>query len=123
MHRIATSAAGDVHKFIDAEGTFARGRGTDGIGFIGKTNVERFAVDVAEDSGRPYPKFAAGAKDAHSGFTAIGDQDFREHRGAKRGKMLAWRETRQDRSGSSAFPISYFRSFFRSIHLTRMTLF
>ena len=73
MHGIAAGAASHVHKFIDAKIAFAGRRRTDGIGFIGEADVERFAVDIAEDGDGADTQLATGAQDAHGDFTAISD--------------------------------------------------
>ncbi len=79
MNGVAAGAARDVHELVDAEIAFARGRGADGVGFVGEADVEGFAVDFAEDGDGADAEFAAGAQDAHGDFTAIGYQDFLEH--------------------------------------------
>ena len=79
MHGIATGATCHVHEFIDAKIAFARRRRADEIGFIGKADVKRFAVDITEDGDGADAQLAAGAQDAHGDLTAIGDQDFPEH--------------------------------------------
>jgi len=79
MDSVTASTASDVDYFVDAEVAFARCRGADGIGFVGKPNVERFAVDFTEYGDGADAKFAAGAQDAHGDLTTIGNQDFLEH--------------------------------------------
>ena len=79
MHGIATGATRHVHELVNAEITFARGRRADGVGFIGKADVQGLAVDLTEDGGGADAQLAAGAQDAHGDLTAIGDQDFPEH--------------------------------------------
>src|SRR5271168_2539608 len=79
MDCIATGAARDIDYFFDAKITLARGRGADGIGFVGQADVERFAVDFAENRHAANAQLAAGAQDAHGDFAAIGNQDFPEH--------------------------------------------
>ena len=71
----------DGDYLVDVEIAFTGRCGADGIGFVGKTDVERFAVDFAEDGDGADAEFAAGAKDANCNFSAVGDQDFSEHEG------------------------------------------
>ncbi len=73
MNGVAVGAAGDVDEFVDAEITFAGGRGADGVGFVGEADVERGAVGFAEDGDGADAQFATGAEDADGDFTAIGD--------------------------------------------------
>src|SRR6266568_4657069 len=89
---IATGAARDIHELVDAEIALARRRGADGIGFIGETDVKRFAVGLTEDCDGADTQFAAGAQYAHGDFTAIGNQDFFEHKMIERGASLTRRE-------------------------------
>ncbi len=79
MYRIATGAARYIHELINAKIAFARGRGADGIGFIGEAHVKRLAIGITEDGDGADAQLAAGAQDAHGNLTAIGDQDFFEH--------------------------------------------
>ena len=81
MNRVAAGAAGHVDQLVDAEITFARWSGTDGVGFVGETDMEGSAIGFAEDDDGADAKFAAGAEDANGDFAAIGDQDFVEHAG------------------------------------------
>jgi hypothetical protein len=79
MDGVATGAARDMDYFFNAKIALARGRGPDGIGLIGEPDVQRFAVDFAENSDAANAQLAAGAQDAHGNFAAIGNQDFPEH--------------------------------------------
>ena len=79
MQRVAAGAARDVHHFVDAQIAFAGRRGADGISLVGKADVQRGAVDFAENGDGRNAHFAAGAHDAHGDFTAIGDEDFFKH--------------------------------------------
>src|SRR6185437_12859331 len=79
MEGVAARTARDVDYLVNAKITFARRSGADRIGFVGKANVERFAIDVAENRGGADAQLAAGAQDAHGDFTAIGNQYFPEH--------------------------------------------
>src|SRR5260370_27321013 len=79
MDGITPGAASYIHELIDTEITFARGRRADGVGFIGEADMQRLAINVAEDRDGMDTQFAAGAQDAHGDLTAIGDQDFPEH--------------------------------------------
>ncbi len=79
MNRVTACAPRHVHQFIEAKITFARGSGTDQIGFVREANVKRIAVHFAEDRHRLDAEFAAGADDAHGDFAAIGDENFAEH--------------------------------------------
>ena len=78
---VAAGAAGYVDQFVDAEITFAGGRGADEVGFVGEADMEGGAVGFAEDGDGADAEFAAGAEDAHGDFAAIGNQDFVEHPG------------------------------------------
>ena len=51
MDCVAAGVARGGDDFIDGEIAFAGGRGADGVGFVGEANVERFAIDFAEDGG------------------------------------------------------------------------
>ncbi len=73
MDGVAVGTACDVDEFVNAEITFARRRGADGIGFIGQANMEGGAVGFAEDGDGANAEFAAGAEDAHGNFATIGD--------------------------------------------------
>src|ERR1700674_239769 len=95
MDGVAAGAAGDVDELVDAEIAFARGRGAEGVGFVGEADVEGGAVGFAEDRDRADAEFAAGAEDAHGDFAAIGDQDFVEHAGLamlRNSSMWRWRD-------------------------------
>ncbi len=79
MNGVTAGALGDIHDFVDAQITFAGRRGTDGIGFVGETHVQRVAVGFAEDNRGSNAEFAASAQDAHGDFAAIGNESFAEH--------------------------------------------
>src|SRR5271169_1194779 len=79
MDSIAARAARDVNYLLNAKIAFARSGGANGIGFVSKANVKRFAVDLAENSHAANAQLAAGAQDAHGDFAAIGNQNFPEH--------------------------------------------
>ena len=93
MHGIATGATRYVHELVDREIAFARRRRADGVGFIGEADVKRFAVGITEDGDGADTQLTAGAQDAHGNFTAIGNQDFLEHRRIERGASLTRRQT------------------------------
>src|SRR5260370_24892105 len=92
MHGIAAGAARNVYELINAKIAFAGRRRTNGVGFIGEADVERFAIDVAEDRDGADIQLATGAQDAHGDFTAISDYNFLEHEKVKRDGRLSWRE-------------------------------
>ena len=73
MDSVTTGATGDVDQLVDAEIAFARRSGTDGVGFVGETDVEGGAVGFAEDDDGADAEFAAGPQNANSDFAAIGD--------------------------------------------------
>src|SRR5260370_41092309 len=79
MHGIATGAPRYVHELINAEITLARGRRTNGIGFVGQADMQGLTIDVTEDCCGADAQFAASAQDTHGDLTAIGNQDFPEH--------------------------------------------
>ena len=81
MDGVGAGFASDGDDFVDVEVAFARGCGADGVGLVGETDVEGFAVDVAEDGDGADAEFAAGAEDADCDFSPVGDQDFFEHEG------------------------------------------
>jgi hypothetical protein len=73
MDSVAAGAACDVDELVDAEITFAGGRGADGVGFVGQANVEGGAVGFTKDGGGADAEFAAGTENADGDFAAIGD--------------------------------------------------
>jgi hypothetical protein len=79
MDSVAARAAGHVNYFINGKIAFARGGGANGIRLVGKANVKRFAVNLAENRHAANAQLAAGTQDAHGNFAAIGNQDFPEH--------------------------------------------
>jgi len=79
MNGIAAGSARRVNYFLNAEITFARSGGANGIRFVGKANVQRFAVNFAENRNAANAQLAAGTQDAHGDFAAIGNQNFPEH--------------------------------------------
>ena len=79
MQRVAPGAARDFHQLVDAKITFARGSRADRVRFVGEADVQRGAVRVAENGDGSDAHFAAGPRDAHGDFSAIGDEDFLEH--------------------------------------------
>ena len=79
MYRVAARAARDVNYFINAKIAFARGCGANGICFVGKTNVKRFAVNLTKNRRAANAQLAASAQNAHGDFAAIGNQNFLEH--------------------------------------------
>ncbi len=73
MDSVAAGAACDVDELVDAEITFAGGRGADGVGFVGQANVEGGAVGFTKDGGGADAEFAAGTENSDGDFAAIGD--------------------------------------------------
>jgi hypothetical protein len=64
--------------------------------------VERFAIDIAEDGDGANTQLATSAQDTHGDFTAIGDQNFLEHKKVERAASLAWTE-----AGTTKAPGAY----------------
>jgi len=81
MDGVGAGFAGDADDFVNVEIAFAGRGGADGISLVGEADVERFAVDFAEDGDGTDAEFAAGAKDADCNFSPVGNQDFFEHEG------------------------------------------
>jgi hypothetical protein len=50
--------------------------------------VERLAVDLTKDRHGANPQLATGTQDANGDFTAIGNQDFIEHKKVRRRESL-----------------------------------
>src|SRR6202007_582844 len=80
MDGVATGTARDVDELVDAKIAFARGCGADRVSLVGEADVQGGAVHFAVNADRGNVQFAAGAEDADGDFTAIGNQDFTEHR-------------------------------------------
>src|SRR5579859_6876686 len=79
MDSVAAGAARNVDYFVNAKIAFARRGRADGVSLVGKANVKRLTIDVAENRGGTDAQLSASAQDAHGNFTAIGNQDFPEH--------------------------------------------
>jgi hypothetical protein len=73
MNGVAAGATRDVDQLVNAEITFSRRRGADGIGFVGEAYVEGSAVGFTEDDYGADAEFATGSEDADGDFSAISD--------------------------------------------------
>ena len=68
-----------AHDSVGAEIAFGAFVATDADRFIGQLNVKRLNIGFGIDGERLYAQFTASTNDAKGNFTAIGDEDFREH--------------------------------------------
>ena len=79
MQRVATGSLSGIQDLLDAEIAFARRRGTDGIGFVGHSDVKGGAVGFAEHSNARDVHLTAGSRDPDGDLAAVGDEDFSKH--------------------------------------------
>ncbi len=78
MKRVALGALGHVHEFINAQVTFAGGRGANGVGLVGEADVERGAIHIAIHSHGGDAQFMARARDAHRNLAPVRYQNLTE---------------------------------------------
>ena len=79
MDRVRSDAAGQVHDLLAVQEAF-HGAGADHVGLVGLFDVDAGGIGIGINGGGRDIQFAAGANDAHRNFTAVGDQNFLEHR-------------------------------------------
>ena len=78
MNGIGSGAAGDVEQQIAAQVRFSGGRGTESIRLCSFKDMGRGAIRVRIDGDGSDAEFAAGARNAQSDLSTIGDEDFFE---------------------------------------------
>jgi hypothetical protein len=80
VDRVAPRAFRDFDDPRGIEVALTRRRWTDRIRGVGGADMQRVAVDIAEDGGRADAEVVAGADDAERDLAAIGDEDGGERR-------------------------------------------
>src|SRR5690606_25087314 len=82
MDRIRAGDLAGRDDLVDVEVGFARRRRTDADALVGEAHVHCIRVGGGVHSDRLDAELLAGPQDAKRNFTAVGDQDFLEHRPA-----------------------------------------
>ena len=83
MNRIDIADFSGAHDAIDFEVALRAGRCADANGFVCKLHVQRIDVGFRINRKRSDAELLAGANHAQRDLTAIGNQDFLEHKVAR----------------------------------------
>ena len=91
MDRLGAGRLAGVNDLVDREIGLSRGRRTNGDRLIGHFDVERILIGFRIDGDGLDAHAARRLDDAAGDFTAVGDEDFLEHRRPSRRKARAFR--------------------------------